>query len=314
VRELDAGAVGVSIGRPLRNTSAWVVDRWHQPAPVGIAGELWLGGDGLARGYRGRRDLTAERFVPDPFSGDSGGRLYRTGDLARWQPDGRLEFLGRTDHQVKIRGYRIEPGEIEHVLTEHPSVRDAVVVPYESRPGDRRLIAYVTPSEEEPLDPAALRESLKKRLPDFMVPAVIVPLETLPLTLHLKVDLKRLPKPEFGSGPLTAEPRTEAEKKVAAIWCDLLGLERIGAEDNFFDIGGHSLLLTRVESRLREAFSRDLTLVDLFRYPDIRTLARFLEGEGEEKGEKEAEAEVRVDKMRTGRDRLRERGLKRKGR
>jgi amino acid adenylation domain-containing protein len=310
IESVPEGATGVPIGRPIANTTAWVVDRRGQPVPAGVAGELWLGGPGLARGYLGRPGLTAERFVPDPFSEGSGARLYRTGDVVRRRADGAIEYLGRTDQQLKIRGFRIEPGEIEHVLEEHPAVQKAVVVPYEPARGEKRLAAYVVGPEGELPDPEVLRENLKSRLPEFMVPTAFVPLAALPLNANGKVDRRRLPRPERSHGRTWTEPRTDGERAVAAVWRDLLGVERVGLDDNFFDLGGHSLLLTRVEARLREVFARDVSLIDLFQYPDVRSLARFLEEGGA--GDGNATGEARTDKMRRGRDRLRERGLKRR--
>ncbi len=265
------------IGRPIGNSRLYVVDPELRSTPIGVAGELLVGGAGVAHGYLRRPGLTAERFVPDPFHGDSGGRLYRTGDLVRWLPDGTLEFLGRLDHQVKVRGFRIELGEIETVLATLPGVREAVVAAREDTPGDRRLVAYVA-GEVAEVTADALRQALRERLPDYMVPAAFVILPALPLTLSGKVDRRALPAPERQEpreGHLA--PRTPVEEVLAGIWAELLGFERVGAADHFFDLGGHSLLATRVMSRLRSAFGVEMPLRDLFEAPVLADLAARVE-------------------------------------
>src|SRR6185436_11843013 len=248
-----AGGRTVPIGRPIRATRVHVMEG-HAPQPVGSPGELWIGGEGLARGYVGRPELTAERFVPDPFGGDPGARLYRTGDVVRWLADGSLEYLGRRDHQVKVRGFRIELGEIEASLVEHAAVAGAVAV-VRADGGEPRLVAYVVPAGDG-LDVQGLREHLGRRLPQHMVPAVFVELAALPLTPNGKIDRKALPAPEGVRPGLeeSAAPRTPTEQVVAAIWSDVLGLARVGATESFFVLGGHSLLAVRVLARLREAF------------------------------------------------------------
>src|SRR6185436_7628575 len=249
------------LGRSIGNTRLAVLDRSLAPVPIGTPGELYLGGEGLARGYLGQPALTAERFVPDPLGG-TGTRLYRTGDRARLLPDGRVDFLGRLDDQVKVRGFRVEPGEIEGALAGHPGVAAAVVLPREDE-GSRRLVAYVVPASGTPgtpddLDPAALRTFLRERLPDFMVPAFFVVLPALPINPNGKVDRAALariaPRPESGSRP----PHGPLEEAVAAVWCEVLGLDRVGAEDLFFDLGGHSLLALRVLARMRDALGVDV--------------------------------------------------------
>ncbi|HEX9935824.1 MAG TPA: amino acid adenylation domain-containing protein, partial [Longimicrobium sp.] len=269
------------IGRPVEGARAYVLDAWGQPVPAGVPGELHVGGAGVARGYLGRPGLTAERFVPDPFGGEAGGRLYRTGDRARWRADGELEFLGRTDAQVKIRGIRIEPGEVERRLLEHPGVREAVVVAREAPSGvagDRRLVGYVVAAAGEAVSPAALREHLRARLPEHMVPSAIVELESLPLTPSGKLDRKALPAPEHGTGEAEyVAPRTPVEEVLAGIWAEVLRLERVGVEDGFFALGGHSLLATRVVSRVRELFGVELPLRALFERPTVAELAGRVE-------------------------------------
>ena len=275
--DLTRGSAGAPIGRPIPGARAYVLDRGGEPAPAGVPGELYIGGSGLARGYLDRPEITAERFVPDPFAGAPGERLYRTGDLVRWRPDGELEFLGRVDHQVKIRGFRVEPGEIEAALRGHPEVHDAAVVLKPGPGGDPRLVAYTV--RERTVDaPADLKAHLRERLPEFMVPAVFVELPALPLTPSGKVDRRALPEPAAARPEAAAyvAPKSELERSIAAVWRDLLGIDRIGLEDNFFDLGAHSLLLVRAHASLREALGRELTVIDLFRHPSVGALARHL--------------------------------------
>ncbi|HKV09275.1 MAG TPA: amino acid adenylation domain-containing protein, partial [Thermoanaerobaculia bacterium] len=262
------------IGRPIAATRAYVLARGLTPVPVGVPGELCLAGAGLARGYLHRPDLTAERFLPDPFAAEPGSRMYRTGDLVRWRPGGSLDFLGRLDHQVKIRGFRIELGEIEAALLAQAGVREAVVTVREDTPGERRLVAYV--AGEAAAD--ALRRSLRERLPDYMVPAAFVTLAALSLTPNGKVDRKALPAPDLQRTEESyLAPRTPAEEILAGIWAEILGLERVGARDRFFDLGGHSLLATRVLSRLRSAFEVEMPLRDLFEAPRLADFAARVE-------------------------------------
>ncbi|MFL6289704.1 MAG: amino acid adenylation domain-containing protein, partial [Thermoanaerobaculia bacterium] len=261
----------VSIGRPIGNTEAYVLDGHGNPVPVGALGELVLGGAGVARGYLGRPDLTAEKFVPNPFS-VPGSRMYRTGDLARWCPEGTLECLGRIDHQVKVRGFRIELGEIEAALGRHPDVTAAVVVVR-----DERLVAYVVGA-----DVSGLRSWLRQSLPEYMVPTAWVALEKLPLTPNGKVDRRALPAPAMAAASATA-PRNPVEELLAEIWCELLGLDRVGIDDDFFDLGGHSLKATQLVARVRRAFGVDLPLRRLFEVPTVAGLGRVVErlrGEG----------------------------------
>ncbi|MFL5384639.1 MAG: amino acid adenylation domain-containing protein, partial [Longimicrobiaceae bacterium] len=266
-----------SIGRPVANTRVYLLDARGGPVPVGVAGELYIGGGQVARGYLGRPGLSAERFVPDPFAREPGARLYRTGDLGRWLPEGSIEFLGRTDFQVKIRGFRIELGEIEARLAEHAAVRDAVVLAREDAPGEKRLVAYVV--ADEGLDVESLRAHLAERLPSYMVPAAFVRLDAFPATAGGKVDRRALPAPEGDA--LAARgyeaPEGETEQALADIWAEVLRVERVGRQDSFFELGGHSLLAVRVISRVRQRLAVEVALGDLFNRPVLADFARGLE-------------------------------------
>jgi len=282
VTAADALRPSIPIGVPIGNTTAYIVDAAFRPVPVGVRGELCTGGLGVARGYVGLADLTAERFVPDPWSERPGSRLYRTGDLARWLPDGSIEFFGRADTQVKIRGIRIETGEVETVLGRHPEVAEAVVMAREDRPGDRRLVAYVVPSGPgaEPAAPSDLQAFLRRSLPDSMIPAAFVFLPALPLTSNGKVDRRALPAPEDAGRAAQASyvaPRTELERRIAAIWSEVLGVAQVGVHDKFFDLGGHSLLLLQVVSRVNEEMGQELPRAALFEHPTVAALAAVLE-------------------------------------
>lgn len=278
--EGDARKV-VPIGRPVANTQLYILDRDGQPSPMGVPGELHIGGVQVARGYLNRPELTAKKFIPDPFASDPEARLYKTGDLARYRPDGNIEFLGRLDFQVKVRGFRIELGEIEMLLNGHPAVREAVVQLFEEAQGDKRLVAYFVPSPGMPLRIGELRSHLQEKLPEYMVPAAFVQLEALPLTPSGKVDRKNLPAPRWEGQTEQAysAPRGELERAIARIWQELLHLERVGVDDSFFDLGGHSLLLIRSYRRLSEITDRELTIMDMFRFPTVRTLAQYLSRE-----------------------------------
>jgi amino acid adenylation domain-containing protein len=266
----------VPIGHPIANTRIYLLDSHLQPVPVNVGGELHIGGTGLARGYINRAALTAERFIPDPFSDEPGARLYQTGDLARFRPDGSIEYLGRLDHQVKIRGFRIELGEIEAVLAQQAEVREAVVVAFETQANDKRLVAYIVPASEPAPTPGQLRSSLAEKLPEYMLPSAFVMMSALPLSANGKIDRKALPAPDASRPELEsiyAPPRTEVEKQIAAIWQDVLKVEQVGRHDHFFDLGGHSLLLARVQARLLNQLGADLSIVDLFKYTTISSLA-----------------------------------------
>jgi surfactin family lipopeptide synthetase A len=272
---------GISLGRPIVNTEVYILDSHLQPVPVGVSGELHVGGDALARGYLNRPDLTAEKFIPHPFSDEPGAHLYKTGDLARYLPDGNIEFIGRIDHQVKIRGFRIELGEIETVLSQNPAVRETVVMIREDNPEDTSLVAYVVPNQEPLPTASELRSFLKSRLPDYMLPSVFVFLDALPLTPNGKVDRRALPPPDPKRPDLSegfVAPRTPTEKTIAQIWAQILKLEQVGIHDNFFDLGGHSLLATQVISRMRSTIHADLSLRTLFEKPTVAGLAESVLG------------------------------------
>ena len=299
----------LTIGRPIANTKIYLLGADQNPVPVGVAGEVHVGGVGLARGYLNRPDLTAEKMVPNPFSDERGARLYKTGDLARYMVDGRLEFLGRVDHQVKIRGYRIELGEIESLLTNNPAIEDAVVMAREDSPGDKRLVAYVVAGEPASVQASELKDLLKQKLPDFMVPAHFVIMDRFPLTANGKVDRRALPPPETGRPEVKSEyvaPNSDSEKIIAAIWQEVLNIEEVGIYDNFFDLGGNSLLLVQVHAGLLEHFDTDVTIVDLLIYPTVHSLASYIIQEGAELLPSE-EREVTVDRLTAGQDRQRER-------
>lgn len=258
VREMRGFDMSVPIGRPIANTQVYIVNERMQPVPVGVAGELYAGGDGVARGYHARPELSSERFLPNPFGGEAGGTLYKTGDLARYLPDGAIEFLGRLDNQVKVRGFRVELGEIESVLGQLPEVRDVVAIVREDQPGSKRIVAYLTarPPHGDDLSPERLRGFLHDRLPDFMIPGAFVTLDALPLNPNGKVDRRALPAPDWrASRPeddYTA-PRTETEERLARIWAGVLNLERVGIHDNYFALGGDSILSIQIVSRARQA-------------------------------------------------------------
>jgi acyl carrier protein len=272
----------VPIGRPIANLELYVLDDFAQPVPLGVAGELHIGGVGLARGYEGRAGLTAEKFTPHPFTPEPGSRLYRTGDLARYMPDGRIEYLGRMDHQVKLRGFRIELGEIEAALEAHEGVREAAVVVHapDAARGPQ-LVAYFVAQSDAPTPASELREHLLRALPDYMVPSHFIALERLPLTPNGKLARQDLPLPEGAAARESSreyvEPRTETEKALAEIWAEVLGVERVGVNDNFFDLGGHSLLATQVISRLRNALQVALPLRTLFVANTVAALAEAAE-------------------------------------
>jgi acyl carrier protein len=256
--------------------------------PAGVDGDLWIGGLGVTRGYFERPELTKERFVRDPFSSQPDARMYSTGDRARFRTDGVLEFLGRSDFQVKLRGYRIELGEIESRARALPGVKDAVVIVREDRPGDQRLVAYLVPAAAaklDKLDQEGAREQLRAHLPEFMLPAVFVVLAELPLTPNRKTDRKALPPPQLqaAAGAVTEQketPQSETDQTIAKVWREVLGRDDVGLDDNFFDLGGHSLLVVRAHRQLQDALGRTLALTDLYRFPTIRKFSTFLSDGG----------------------------------
>jgi amino acid adenylation domain-containing protein len=276
---VGAGTDAVPIGRPIANTSLYVLDPHGQPVPVGVPGELYIGGEGLARGYLNQPELTAERFLPDPFSPTPGARMYRTGDRARYRSDGNVEFLGRLDHQVKVRGFRIELGEIETVLRRHPQVDECLVLAREDRPGEISLVVYLVQAAGPPVPPTELRHFLKAKLPEYMLPAVFVTLKQWPLTPNGKLDRSALPAPDATPPAPETEyvaPRCPVEAELAIIWADVLGRERVGIHDGFFELGGHSLLATQVISRLFSDLQIELPLRCLFDAPTVAALAAML--------------------------------------
>ncbi|HEU4728990.1 MAG TPA: non-ribosomal peptide synthetase [Kofleriaceae bacterium] len=276
---VELGQGGISIGQPIDNTSVWILDDAGALAPIGVPGELYIGGAGVALGYHARPELTAERFIRDPFSARPGARLYRTGDLARWRADGQLQHLGRADHQVKIRGYRIELGEIEVALARHPQIAEAVVVARPGPGGEQRLVAYLVARAEAAPPAQVLREHLRASLPDYMVPAVFVPLDRLPLTPNGKVDRRALPAPTAQAAASDAPdtmsrgPRSYGEQLVATVWRELLGVERISVSDNFLDLGGHSLLIMQAIAKL-EARSGKRVSPRTFIFQTLEQIAR----------------------------------------
>ncbi|MBD2440164.1 amino acid adenylation domain-containing protein, partial [Nostoc sp. FACHB-110] len=276
----------ITIGRAIANKQIYILDQYLQPVPVGVPGELHIGGVGLARGYLHRPELTQEKFIPNPFrqgkgAGEQGSRggesLYKTGDLARYLQDGNIEYIGRIDNQIKIRGFRIELGEIETLLGQHSNVQQCCVIARADNSGDKRLVAYVVAKQDVTLTTGELRQFLGDKLPGYMLPSAFVMLESLPLTPNGKVDRRALPNPDLHQ-ELSADviPNTEAEKIIADIWQQALKVEKVGIYDNFFELGGHSLLLVKINQQLQEKFNLQLSIVDMFTYPNIYRLSQYL--------------------------------------
>ena len=269
----------VPIGTPIANTQLYVLDQHLQPVPIGVPGELYIGGKGVARGYFNRPDLTAQKFIPHPFSNEPGERLYKTGDLVSHRSDGTLEFLGRIDNQVKLRGFRIELEEIEAALLQHPDVKESAVIVREDIPGDQRLVSYIVLNQDSSFSINQLREFLKAKLPEYMAPSVFVPLKALPLTNNGKIDRKALPAPDKvrpEQAGLFVAPRNSTELQLTEIWAEILRLDRIGIYDNFFNLGGHSLLATQLISRVRDTFQAELVVKNIFEAPTIADLAALV--------------------------------------
>jgi len=275
----------VPIGRPFENTQLYILDSNLQPTPIGVPGELHIGGVGLAKGYLNRPSLTSEKFILNPFNTNHGERLYKTGDLTRYLPDGNIELLGRIDFQVKIRGFRVELGEIESVLGKHPGVQDVIVMVREDTPGDKRLVAYLVANKEIDTTISELRNFLKERVPDYMVPSAFVVMDAFPLTPNGKVDRRTLPIPENlrNLEESYIAPQSNIEQTIASIWQEVLHLAKVGVKDNFFDLGGHSLLMVRVHRKLKDIVGKDISMINLFQYPTINSLSNFLSNDGNDR-------------------------------
>ena len=278
VCKVERGDGPIAIGRPVANTQVYLLDKNLKPVPIGVSGELHVASIGMARGYLNRPELTSEKFIPNPFSNDPNSRLYKTGDLARYRIDGNLDCLGRIDDQVKVRGFRIELGEIESVLRQYPVARQCVVIAREDTPGDRRLVAYVVPAEAGSIDAKRVRAFLQKQLPEYMLPSAVVEIEELPLTPTMKINRRALPPPLYDAQAHEGyvAPRTALEEKLAAIWAEVLKVERVSINDNFFELGGHSLLAVRLFAKIADAFGRQLPLATLFQASTIEQLATIL--------------------------------------
>jgi amino acid adenylation domain-containing protein len=286
-----------TIGRPLANTEAYIVDAKLQPVPIGVPGELMVGGALLTRGYLHQPELTRQKFIPHPFRKEPGARVYRTGDLTRFLSNGDIEFLGRIDHQIKIRGYRIEPGDIEAEIQKHPAVEECVAVLREDTPGQKQIAAYIASRSGEETSAHEMRNFLRERLPAYMIPATFTFLEKLPLTPNGKLDRRALPAPDHGhvekeSAATEEEPLSEVEQALAQIWREVIGVESVGRHDNFFDLGGHSILITQIVSRCRNTMGVELSLRNFFEAPTVGELAPMIEQQLLEQLEQIPEAEA----------------------
>jgi acyl carrier protein len=292
----------VPLGRPIANTELYVLDNNQQPVPVGMAGELYIGGQGVTRGYLNRPELTQSRFIPHPFSGDTNARLYRTGDLVRYCKNGNLDFLGRIDFQVKIRGHRIELGEIETILGRHEAVQEAVIIVREDIPGDKRLVAYIRPQPGQKPSHTTMREYLLSHLPEYMVPSNFVVLETFPLTPNHKVDRKALPAPMLvpvtGDTVSTIIPQNHVEQTLIEIWQKVLQISTVGTQDNFFDLGGNSLVAVRLIGEIRSVFNVDLPLINLFQSPTIIDISGQIMAKSANQSSSQHWGQIRAKKSR----------------
>lgn len=279
-KDINTDEQSIAIGKPIANTQMYILDRNLKPVSVGVAGELYIGGDGVVRGYHNRIDLTNERFIPNPFVKESSALIYKTGDLAKYRSDGTVEYIGRIDHQIKIRGYRIELGEIESLIQSHTGIDEAVVLLREDVEGDKRLVAYIKPISNAVLDQNVIKSYLKNDLPEFMLPTIFVEVASMPLTPNGKIDRKALPPPkqdkQISATAKYVQPENELQKTIVEIWQEILGLPQVGLEDNFFDIGGHSLLVVQVLDRLRKVINTPVKMMDMFRFPTINSLSNYL--------------------------------------
>lgn len=301
IHPVESSEGAIPIGRPISNTQAYILDTDLNPVPIGVPGELYLGGAGVARGYRNGAELSSERFIPNMFAKEGTSQLYRTGDLVRYQPDGSIQYIARIDHQVKIRGFRIEPGEIEFALAQHPAIAESVVVEREDTPGDNRLVAYLVSGHQAPVSISELRSFLLEKLPEYMVPSSFIFLQALPLTPNGKVDRAALPTPTEVRPELGKEfkgPRTYLEEVVSNIWCEILKLEKVGILDNFFELGGHSLLATQIISRLRDLLQMEIPLRYLFESPTISALSEAILKDAEDPLTLQRTAQVVLDVSR----------------
>jgi hypothetical protein len=292
-QKMSSPALTVPIGKPINNIQIYILDKNKQPVPIGIPGEIFIGGAGVAKGYLNRPELTEEKFIPNPFydlaqqnkQTWASTHLYRTGDLGRFLPDKNIEFLGRVDFQVKIRGFRIELGEIEGIIEQNPLVRQVVVLAREDEPGVKKLVAYIVPEKEQELKISELRRAIRAKLPEYMVPSTFILMEEFPLNTSGKIDRNALPPPTSDhseSDIAFVSPKTDLERTIATIWGQVLNVERVGLNDNFFDLGGHSLLVAKAHSQLQDTLSREFSLINLFRYPTVSALAEFLSGDASE--------------------------------
>jgi len=313
-QNINANDQKIFIGKPIANTQVYVLDKFKKPVPINTPGELYISGDGVVRGYHNRADLTAEKFVNNPFVSDSNSRMYSTGDLVQYNDEGVLECLGRIDHQVKIRGYRIELGEIESLLLNQESIAEVVVILREDTVNDKRLVAYVVPKSGQSIDALALKKILANDLPEFMVPSIFVELKALPLTPNGKTDRNALPAPEqkkeSASRVSFVKPENALQESIVACWQAVLNLEKIGLDDNFFDIGGHSLLVVEVLSKLRETIDKPVKMIDMFRFPTIRQFSNYLSDESDSNSklsESEDRAKARKDARKNTMNRRRAR-------